>query len=115
MNNISFENNTLWINDKTISFKYNIDTVIENDNSLFIMIDIPLNQKEYYYEDFHNVYCYDANGDLLWQIGERSIGDIYEYVLIVINDNNLYATDMMGRRYLVNKKNGMPTDMKVVM
>jgi len=115
MTNIQFDDKTLSI-DKNIqiSFKYKISQVLYNDRLLFILLEIP-NTVSMGYDEAHNVFAYNYNGDFVWQIGSRKMMDNTDYVLITLEDeNNLYATDYLGRRFKVNSITGEVSEMRIV-
>lgn len=110
---IKYLNNELFIEDKKINFKYNIQQLKQDETNVYILLDIP-QKNSYDYNDFHNVYAYSKNGNKLWQIGSRQVGDNDIYTLINLLENEFYATDFSGRRYRVNKETGEPNRMQVV-
>jgi hypothetical protein len=70
-------------------------------------------RKELNYDDYHNIYSYNSDGEKMWQVGQRPKGDDTVFTMINIIDSVLYANDFLGRRFSVNKENGMIEDMNV--
>ena len=93
--------------DILIEFSYDIQQLLIDGSKIYILLKPSLNQTSGYNE-YHNIYCYDIDGNLVWQIGERAkdIDDNVVFVLININNKKLYANDFFGRRFEVDKGTG---------
>lgn len=113
MNKIEFNKNAITINGTDIIFENNIYQIEEDNNKIYVLLDIPPKEK-LLYNDVHNIYCYSKKGDKLWQIGNRDRSDDAVYTMIRIVDSELYANDFLGRRYKIDKDSGEIEDMVVV-
>jgi hypothetical protein len=113
MTKVSYTDNRLIFENEEHIFEYPIQTVREDRDCIYVLIDIPVKQK-YTFDDYHNVYAFSSSGKRLWQIEKRPIGDDDVYTLINIKEGILYATDFSGRKYKVCKKNGIPEKMEIV-
>ncbi|EKK2421249.1 hypothetical protein PMG81_002615 [Listeria monocytogenes] len=113
MTKITHMNNKLIFENQEYTFEYPIQTLREDKNHVYILLDIPANQ-EYTFDDFHNIYAFSYTGERKWQIGERPVGDNDVYTLINVKEGILYATDFSGRKYKVCEKNGIPEKMEIV-
>ena len=71
-------------------------------------------------EEFCNVYCYNKNSKLEWQIKnspppKNPEFKITPFVGLYLNSSQeLYATDFMGRRFKVNTETGELGEMNIV-
>ncbi|GAM92018.1 hypothetical protein LmNIHS28_00110 [Listeria monocytogenes] len=113
MTKITHMNNKLIFENQEYTFEYPIQTLREDKNHVYVLLDIPANQ-EYTFDDFHNIYAFSYTGERKWQIGERPVGDNDVYTLINVKEGILYATDFSGRKYKVCEKNGIPEKMEIV-
>jgi hypothetical protein len=111
MNNVKWNSNILTIGDKIITFKYPIQEIVVGEQQVFVLIETPLNMKQYDYDDLHNVYCYSYDGNKLWQIGSNSVGNDDMYVGLTENESKLFVNDFLGRRFRVDKNTGKLSDM----
>ena len=112
MTNITYKGDIVYFAQENIAFSENISQIKQDDDIVFILLDIPPKQ-ELTYDDYHNVYCYSSNGEKIWQIGARPNGDKAVYTMINTDDTHLYANDFMGRRYTVDKRSGLIRDIKI--
>lgn len=112
MNNIKIDNNLLYIGDVLITFNNKIMQYKTDSDKIFILLFITP-KKEFSYDDYHNIYCYNYMGKKIWQIGPRSKGDDTVYTMINLIDSVLYANDFLGRRFVVNKENGTIGNMNI--
>ena len=110
MNEVRFKNNLLYIGNNEISFVNKIIQLKHDYNKIFVLLGIPP-RKELSYDDCHNMYCYDSEGGKVWQIGQRTKGDDTVFTMISISDSVLYVNDFLGRRFTVDKENGLVEDM----
>lgn len=55
-----------------------------------------------------NVYAFDANGEMVWQIAEipGAMNQCCPYGTITVKDGNLYTYNLTGMDYLVDLKDG---------
>lgn len=103
MTKINHMNNKLIFENQEYTFEYPIQTLREDKNYVYVLLDIPAKQ-EYTFDDFHNIYAFSYTGERKWQIGERPVGDNDVYTLINVKEGVLYATDFSGRKYKVCEK-----------
>lgn len=110
MSKINFKENSVYVVEKkVVRFSSTIAQMLENNNQLYILLDIPTG-KDLNFDDFHNVYCYSVAGEKVWQIGNRKLDDEVVYTMINMKDDKLYANDFLGRRYNINKDTGLIDD-----
>lgn len=112
MTEIKFKDKELYVCDKIISFTEKIEQIKQDKNKVFVLLDIP-EKEELLYDDFHNVYCYSFEGEKIWQIGIRPLGDKVIYTMINLDGPFLYANDFMGRKFTVDKNTGEIKDMMI--
>ena len=122
----------IFINNREIHFKGKIEALAISPDKIFVVIDMPskakveeqnnfikkynLNIVPQAYSDsdiFNNTYCYDYEGNLLWQIKPPYFKDFPkfgQYPIVGVDydekKNKFYATDFMGRRFDVNLETG---------
>lgn len=112
-----YENNELEISGKKIKFPNKIDEIKQNNEYIFVRLAIVLNSPVHIKDEENNVYAIDKNGDIIWQIKNIPPEDNLNFscapiVLIHLDENNqLFVTDFLGRRFEVDLKTG---DMKMV-
>lgn len=109
---MSFSNNILYLGNAVIPFENKIIQIKNEDDRVFVLLSIPP-KKELSYDDCHNVYCYDIDGKMMWQIGQRPKGDGTVFTMINIIESVLYANDFHGRRISINKNTGMIEKMNI--
>ena len=105
--------NVIYISDKEIHFKYNIFSIeISNMNKIFVILDIPKEENIDPIEN-NNLYCYDYDGNFLWQIKSRTLKKYPLYKPFPIqgasyneNDNKLLVNDFYGGSFEINQENG---------
>lgn len=88
MTKITHMNNKLIFENQEYTFEYPIQTLREDKNHVYVLLDIPANQ-EYTFDDFHNIYAFSYTGERKWQIGERPVGDNDVYTLINVKEGIL--------------------------
>ncbi|EFQ5578729.1 hypothetical protein HZU95_002847, partial [Listeria monocytogenes] len=74
MKKVNYMNNKLIFENQEYTFEYPIQTLREDKNYVYVLLDIPAKQ-EYTFDDFHNIYAFSYTGERKWQIGERPVGD----------------------------------------
>ncbi len=90
-----------------------ISSVISDGNLFFAILEPSL-------EELSNVFAVDKEGKTIWQIKNVQPKDNMEYIvspMVGINlseDNHLFATDLMGRKFRVNKETGKLQGIEVV-
>lgn len=112
MNEIRIDNNLLHIGNIKITFENKIMQYKIIGNKIFVLLNITP-KKELSYDDYHNIYCYNSEGKKIWQVGKRPKGDDTVFTMINIIDSVLYANDFFGRRFSVNKENGIIENMNI--
>ena len=113
MEKVSFFGKTLNIGEKKVVFDMEIEKIQSINEKIFVLLKIPA-RKKMSYNDLHNIYCYSADGEMIWQIGKRSKGDDVVYTMIRIDNSDLYANDFLDRQFLINKNTGEIINMRVV-
>ncbi|MFC6335085.1 hypothetical protein ACFP56_20835 [Paenibacillus septentrionalis] len=111
MSEIKMDNNIIYIENVQITFENNIMQVKNEGDRIFVLLSIPP-KKTLSYDDCHNIYCY-SEGQRMWQVGQRLNGDDTVFTMINLIDSVLYAHDFLGRRFSVNKENGMIDKMNI--
>jgi len=112
MSEVKFAENILYIGDVKIPFANRIMQLKKDEDKIFILLHIPP-KKELEYDDCHNIYCYDCTGKEVWQIGQRPKGDDTVFTMINLIESVLYANDFLGRRFSINKENGIVENMNI--
>ncbi|WP_019377052.1 hypothetical protein [Virgibacillus halodenitrificans] len=111
--------NELKLRDRTIYFEYTIKSTISLPDRIFILLKIPT-RVPLSHKELNNVHCYTISGDKLWQICTSNIRSRKElksvpYVgLNLDKNNNLFATDFMGRKFQIDVNDGKIIDMQIV-
>lgn len=115
MGKIYFNENTLCIGTKEITFDHKISQIkIDAEyNRIYVLLEIPNDTEKLTFDDFHNIYGFDMLGNQVWQIARRPKGDEAVYIMIGLKDGKLYANDFLGRRYQVNQETGEIERMKI--
>lgn len=118
MNNIIITEKEIDFNKRCVNFRYPIKTVENINEKYFILLKIPP-RVELGEEELNNILCYDINGILLWRISNNLPNKMQEgikvpYIAIEIVENNLKATDFMGRKFDVDISTGELNSLKIV-
>ncbi|MBC1742911.1 hypothetical protein HCA06_07460 [Listeria welshimeri] len=116
--NAEYTDNKLSAFGKNIEFKNKIVELKENDNYLFVRLLVAPGQ-ELNESTLSNVYAINKLGEIQWQIKNVAPkgNSVYICVPLVgmnIEENVLFVTDFMGRRFEVNQENGTLNHMKIV-
>jgi hypothetical protein len=104
-NKVGFSMNILHINEFQTSFTHDIRKVCQNDGKVFVLLSIPYDD-----DTIDNIYATTLDCKILWRI--QSIKEFYQnylplpYVHMVLESNELRATDFCGRRVLINPDDG---------
>ena len=105
--NISYNGNSLRVNNKSVSFPFDIDKVLVEDEFIFVLLDIPT-RKEYrnYAENIYGL----RQGEIIWQVENPRIvypeNNFTPFVGISLSDGRLTGTDFYGLTCIINKKTG---------
>jgi len=110
-------NDFVVIGDRKVKTKYSVKKIIKFENFSYVLLKIPRVDLEY--DELNNVFCYDAQGNLVWQIDNSMPSCVKSkeqipYIDLEIIDGLLYATDFWGRRFLVERTTGKLLDIKIV-
>ena len=105
--------NVIYISDREIQFKYDIFSIeISSMNKIFIILDIPEENSRDAMEN-NNLYCYDYDGNFLWQIKSRDFKKYPLYKAVPIQgatynekNNRLIVNDFCGGRFEINQEDG---------
>lgn len=106
--NAEYTDNKLSVFGKNIEFKNKIVELKENDNYLFVRLLVAPSQ-ELDESTVSNVNAINKLGEIQWQIKNASPrgNSVYIYAPLVgmnIEENVLFVTDFMGRRFGVNQE-----------
>lgn len=117
MKKVVIDDNILYIGNSKIIVKYPIKQVECINEKFIVLLTIP--RVELGVEELNNIFCYDENGKLFWQISNELPLDIackeqMPYIAIQIMNGKLYATDFWGRKFNVDAENGKLMDVKIV-
>lgn len=94
------------INNVSFDFGYDIRTVVQYKERYIVLLGIPFNR-----EEINNIYCLDAQANLVWQSEDLSalypeLKNLLPYEQMGIKDDAIYASDFYGRNYKINVENG---------
>lgn len=106
--NAEYTDNKLSVFGKNIEFKNKIVELKENDNYLFVRLLVAPSQ-ELDESTVSNVNAINKLGEIQWQIKNASPrgNSVYIYAPLAgmnIEENVLFVTDFMGRRFGVNQE-----------
>jgi hypothetical protein len=107
---VNYKDNILFISDKKIEFQYNILQIQKNERAIFVALDIPMDAK-LGENEVNNVFSFNYSGKMIWRVKNILPQNTPEYkrmpfeVISLVNDQ-LYATDFVGRRCEVNQLTG---------
>ncbi|RKM56288.1 hypothetical protein D6853_05700 [Butyrivibrio sp. X503] len=102
MGKYKYEQNTIFINDKAISFNEKIEEVMEFDRRIIVMTEYTKDNPT------NNLYCYDNYGDYNWNI-EDIIDTLPPQTVVSIgkvNDNCLEVVTFFGLSIMIDINNG---------
>lgn len=104
---IKFEENRLCLPSGNVSFKHNIDDILETKGKIIILVDIPNDD-----ETVDNIFAMDINGKKLWRVQSLTnynpdITQFSPYVGISLMENgNISATNYFGMSYEISIEDG---------
>lgn len=104
---IKFEGNKLSLPFNKISFKHDIDNVIEAKGRIVVLLDIPNDD-----DTIDNIFALDINGKKLWRVQplkeyNSNITQFSPYVGIGLLENgNITATNYFGMSYEISIADG---------
>ena len=109
-----FLSNEVIINQKQIILKYKVHSLKIIEDKIFVVVFISnKEEKEAPKDDLNNVFCYDYDGNLLWQINTPKFEGFPNFIQSIIsimdydrNKNKLYAYDWMERLFEVDINTG---------
>lgn len=110
-------NDFVVIGDRKVKTKYSVKKIIKYENFNYVLLKIP--RVDLGYDELNNVFCYDTQGNIVWQIDNNMPSCVKSkeqipYIDLEIIDGLLYATDFWGRRFLVERTTGKLLDIKIV-
>jgi len=104
---ITFEGNKLTLPFNKISFKQNIDKILEAKGRIVVLLDIPNDD-----DTIDNIFALDINGNKLWRVQSlkdynSNITQFSPYVGINLLENgNISATNYFGMSYEISVTDG---------
>lgn len=108
---IKFEGNKLSLPFNKISFKQNIDKILEVKGRIIVLLDIPNDD-----DTIDNVFALDMNGKKLWRVQplsefNKEVTRFSPYVGIAEMENgNISATNYFGMSYEISINDGKILD-----
>lgn len=97
--------NELVVEKNKIVFDHNIRYVIDINNILIVLLEIP-NNISY----LNNVFGINKDGEIKWRI--QSVSDVFPiknqlpFENLMVNGNDVFVSDFCGRRFLLDPTNG---------
>ena len=104
---IEFEENKLKLPFNKVSFKQNIDNVLESKGRIIVLLDIPNDD-----DTVDNIFALDINGKKLWRVQQLSdfnpnITKFSPYVgMSLLENGNISATNYFGMSYEISIVDG---------
>lgn len=94
------------INGNRFEFEYEIRTVAQYKENVIVLLGIPFNVTE-----INNIYCLDAQANLMWQsedleIYYSKIKNLLPYEQMSIKEDMILASDFYERKYKINVNSG---------
>lgn len=94
------------INGNRFDFEYEIRTVAQYKENVIVLLGIPFNVTE-----INNIYCLDAQANLIWQsedlaIYYSKIKNLLPYEQMSIKEDIILASDFYERKYKINVNSG---------
>lgn len=101
-----YENKHIEINGNSYDFEFDIRAVVQHKEKFIVLLGIPFNRNE-----INNIYCLDAQSNLIWQSEDLStrypkLKNLLPYEQIGIKDDTIFASDFYGRNYKINIDSG---------
>ena len=62
---IKFKDNILYLPVSKISFKYNVERIIQVKSLIVVLLDVPIKDKDS--ENSNNIYAVDLSGKKIWK------------------------------------------------
>ncbi len=97
--------NELVVENNKIVFDHNIRYVVEVNDILIVLLEIPNNIMY-----LNNVFGINKNVEIKWRI--QSVGDVFPvknqlpFENLMVNGTDVFVSDFYGRRFLLNPING---------
>lgn len=97
--------NELVVENNKIVFNHDIRSVVETNDTLIVLLEIP-NNITY----LNNVFGINKNGEIKWRI--QSVGDVFSlknqlpFENLMVNGTDVFVSDFYGRRFSINPING---------
>lgn len=97
--------NELVVENNKIVFEHDIRYVVEVNDSLIVLLEIP-NNTSY----LNNVFGINKNGEIKWRI--QNVADVFPvknqlpFENLMVNGTDVFVSDFYGRRFSLNPTNG---------
>ncbi len=109
-----YEKKYIEINGNSYDFEFDIRTVVQYKEKYIVLLGIPFNRTE-----INNIYCLDAQANLIWQSEDLStrypeLKNPLPYEQIGIKDDTIFASDFYGRNYKINADSGKIEGINIV-
>lgn len=97
--------NELVVENNNIVFDHDIRYVVEVNDTLIVLLEIPTNSMY-----LNNVFGINRNGEIKWRI--QSVGDVLPvknqlpFENLMVNGTDVFVSDFYGRRFSLNPTNG---------
>lgn len=114
-----YDKNKLTISGGKIEFQYNISEVKVSNNYFFVRLEIPSGQ-QLTEKELCNVIAINESGNVEWQIKNYPPQNNSNYICSPIvgmdldENDMLFVTDFMGRKFQVNQETGALKQSKIV-
>ena len=101
-----YEKKHIEINGNSYDFEFDIRAVVQYKEKFIVLLGIPFNRTE-----INNIYCLDAQANLIWQSEDLStrypeLKNLLPYEQIGIKDDAIFTSDFYGRNYKINVDSG---------
>lgn len=97
--------NELVVENNKIVFEHDIRYVVEVNDTLIVLLEIP-NNTSY----LNNVFGINKNGEIKWRI--QNVADVFPvknqlpFENLMVNGTGVFVSDFYGRRFSLNPTNG---------
>ena len=94
------------INSNIDDFLFDMRAVVQYKKKYIVLLGIPFNSTE-----INNIYCLDAQANLIWQSEDLNtlypeLKNLLSYEQMGIKDDTIFASDFYGRNYKINVDSG---------
>lgn len=100
-----YDKNHINIDNNSYDFQFDIRNVVQCREKYIVLLSIPFNCAE-----INNIYCLDAQANLVWR--SEDLSALYPelknlpYEQMGIKDGVIFASDFYGRSYKINMDDG---------